>query len=293
MAAIKKTGILFVVLASVCWAIETVTAKFSFASVDFLKIVFQQSVYCFLTVFLFSVFSGSLKLNELKKLTRKDHSLILFIGITGSFLASLFFYYGISKTYAVNASLLVHAQPLFVAFLGLYFLKEKLNRNDLLGGFFMIVSAVLISSRTFGNLSSLRIFSFGDLMVLVSTFLWALVVIPAKHLLKKTSPAIIITIRFFISSLIFTALLLSLGRFGIFSVYGVGIGVITGFGYIFYYNGLKRLKATQTSIIELSAPFFAAVLAFFILGEILTILQLFGFILLALGIYFISKKEKI
>ena len=43
---------------------------------------------------------------------------------------------------------------------------------------------------------------------------------------------------------------------------------------------------------ELSTPFYAAILGFIILGETVTILQIVGIILLIIGIYLLSKKEK-
>jgi len=70
-------------------------------------------------------------------------------------------------------------------------------------------------------------------------------------------------------------------------------GIIVAIGTISYYFGLKRIKAAQVSGLELSAPFFAAILGFLILGEQLTIIQIFGIILLLVGIYYISKKEEI
>jgi drug/metabolite transporter (DMT)-like permease len=51
------------------------------------------------------------------------------------------------------------------------------------------------------------------------------------------------------------------------------------------------MKAAQVSGLELSTPFFAAVLAFIILGEKITILQILGVFLLFAGIICFSKKE--
>lgn len=58
-----------------------------------------------------------------------------------------------------------------------------------------------------------------------------------------------------------------------------------------YYEGLKRIKAAQASALELSTPFFAALLGFSILAEIVTFMQMLGIASLFVGIYFLSKKE--
>ena len=86
------------------------------------------------------------------------------------------------------------------------------------------------------------------------------------------------------------AYLVFTSNLGISSVYQILLGVIIGIGTIFYYEGLKRLKAAQVSGLELSTPLFAVFLAFFIFGEGVTIMQIFGIVLLFVGIYLLSKK---
>lgn len=78
---------------------------------------------------------------------------------------------------------------------------------------------------------------------------------------------------------------------GISNIYQILIGIAIGIGTILYYEGLKRIKAAQVSGLELSAPFFATILAFFVLGESVTIMQVIGIFLLFIGIYYLSKKE--
>ena len=76
------------------------------------------------------------------------------------------------------------------------------------------------------------------------------------------------------------------------SVYQVLVGVVVGVGTILYYEGLKRIKAAQVSAVELSTPFFAAILGFVVLGENIMVLQVVGMFLLFIGIYYLSKREE-
>ncbi len=69
------------------------------------------------------------------------------------------------------------------------------------------------------------------------------------------------------------------------------IGFVATFGYYFYYEGLKRLKASQTGMAELSTPFFTAILAFIFIKETITPLQFIGALILVLGIYLLSRKK--
>ena len=68
-------------------------------------------------------------------------------------------------------------------------------------------------------------------------------------------------------------------------------GLVVGVGTLLYYEAMKRIKAAQVSALELSAPFFAAGLAYLTLGERATPMQITGILLLIVGIHFISRKD--
>ncbi len=72
----------------------------------------------------------------------------------------------------------------------------------------------------------------------------------------------------------------------LFSVFSIKMCLIPNVDKV-----LKRIKAAQVSGIELSTPFFAAILGFFILGKTVTAMQIVGIFLLFVGIYCLSKRE--
>jgi drug/metabolite transporter (DMT)-like permease len=76
------------------------------------------------------------------------------------------------------------------------------------------------------------------------------------------------------------------------NIHQILVGVIVGVGTILYYESMKRIKAAQVSAMELSTPFFAALLGFLILGEGVTILQILGMVLLFIGVCLLSRKEE-
>jgi drug/metabolite transporter (DMT)-like permease len=55
---------------------------------------------------------------------------------------------------------------------------------------------------------------------------------------------------------------------------------------------MKRIKAAQVSAMELSTPFFAALLSFLILREVVTVMQICGMVLLFVGVCLLSRKEE-
>ena len=76
------------------------------------------------------------------------------------------------------------------------------------------------------------------------------------------------------------------------NIYQILVGVVVGVGTILYYESMKRIKAAQVSAMELSTPFFAALLAFLVLREGVTVMQISGMVLLFVGVCFLSKKEE-
>jgi drug/metabolite transporter (DMT)-like permease len=99
--------------------------------------------------------------------------------------------------------------------------------------------------------------------------------------------------RFLFASLTFIVYLLPTSTINITNIYQVLVGIVVGIGTILYYEGLKRIKAAQVSALELSTPFFGAILGFYILKEVITFMQVFGIFILFAGVYFLSKKEKL
>jgi len=74
------------------------------------------------------------------------------------------------------------------------------------------------------------------------------------------------------------------------NIYQVLIGIVVGIGIIFYYEGLKRLKAGQVSSLSFYA-IFRIITWFFVLGETVTIMQYRVFVDLV-GVYLLAKKRK-
>jgi drug/metabolite transporter (DMT)-like permease len=184
-------------------------------------------------------------------------------------------------------------QPIFILMIGYIILKsDKISKYDLIGIFFMILSGILVTSKSIDNILALNFGTIGDLFVLVSTIAWASTAIIMRKYLTHLNAEVITFYRFSFASVFFIFYFILTGGMIHINIYQILIGIIVALGTILYYIGLKNIKAAQVSGLELSAPFFAAILGFIVLGEILNIVQIIGIILLLFGIYNISKKEE-
>ncbi|MFE3845447.1 DMT family transporter, partial [Thermoplasmatota archaeon] len=221
-----------------------------------------------------------------------DISRLFYIAIIGTLIADLLYFYALIKIPVINAVLIGHMQPIFIIFIGYLILKsDKISKYDIIGISLMIISGFLVTTKTIQNITLLKFGTQGDLLVFISTIAWASTAIVMRKYLTHLNAAIITLYRFMVASIFFIFYFIITSNTIEINIFQIFIGLIVAVGTILYYFGLNKIKAAQVSGLELSTPFFAAILGFFILGEKLTILQIFGIILLFFGIYYISKKE--
>jgi drug/metabolite transporter (DMT)-like permease len=285
----KHLGVVTILLASIMWAIEPVFAKLSYGNSDFLHTSAIRAIVAALTAFLYIMLTRKSPL----KVTRQQLSPLIYIAIVGTLVADFMYFFALSQVPVINAVILGHMQPIFIIALGFFLLKtDTLTKFDYLGISLMIIAGLLVTTKTIENLSALKFGTLGDLIVLSATIAWATSAIVMKKYLTAINSGVITFYRFFFPALIFTIYLGLTSSLIIANIYQVLIGIIIGIGTILYYEGLKRLKAAQVSGLELSTPFFAAILAFLFLNEFITGMQIVGIALLFSGVYFLSKKEE-
>jgi drug/metabolite transporter (DMT)-like permease len=284
----KNIGILTIFFASLIWAIEPIFAKLSFQNSNFIQTSAIRAIFASLTAILYITFIKKKNM----KIQKKNIPVLIYIAIIGTLLADFIYFFALTKVPVINAVVIGHMQPIFIILLGFFLLKtDKLNKFDYLGILLMIISSVLVTSKTLENLSNLSFGTFGDILVLFATIAWATTAIAMRKYIKHLNPGIITFYRFFIASLFFIPYLLLNNILIISNIFQIILGLIIGIGTIMYYEGLKILKAAQVSGLELTTPFFAAALGYIILGEIITFLQTIGIFLLFIGVYYLSKKE--
>ena len=284
----KTIGVFAILGASIIWAIEPILVKLSYFNSDFLHTSSVRAIFvaAIALIYAFMTNKGNLRVNK------KQLSALFYIAFAATVTAELLYFYAIAKIPVVNAVLIGHMQPIFIVLMGYAVLKEeKLAKFDYLGILFMIIAGLLVTTRTFVNLYMLRLGTFEDFLVVISAILWATTSIVMRKYLREVNSGVITFYRYTISFIALAGYLLLNSYFAISNVYQVMLGLVVGVGSILYYEGLKRLKAAQVGALELSTPFFAAILSFFILGEITTIMQIFGIGLLFVGVYFLSRHE--
>ena len=285
----KKTGALAVLFASVMWAIEPVFAKLSYQNSTFLHTSAIRAVLVTVTAFAYALTTNRTGF----RINRRQFSTLVYIALAGTLFADLLYLYALTQVPVINAVLIGHLQPIFIILIGFSVLREDhLTRFDYIGIGFMMLAALLVTSKTSKNLASFRLGSLGDLLVFSATVGWATTGIAARKYLACMNAGVVAFYRFLFASIVFAVYLGSTSAIYIANIYEILVGIVVGGGYILYYEGLKRIKAAQVGALELSTPFFAALLGFFVIGESISMMQVAGISLLPVGIYYLSKREE-
>ena len=284
----KTLGIISVLGASIMWAIEPILAKLSYQSTDFINTFAMRTVFALMIITVYVLIFKTKYIIVKRRFLPK----LIYLSIAATLFADLMYIYALTRVPVINAVLIGHMQPVFIVLLGFFVLKKDvITRFDYFGILAMIIAGIMVTTRTFGNLLSLRFGTLGDIYVLCATVAWATTAIIARKYLKPLDAGVIAFYRFLFAGIIFVSYSIIFHDLNIHNIYQVLLGFIIGIGTILYYEGIKLIKAAQVSALELATPFFATLLGYLVLNETITIMQCIGILVLLLGIYFLSQKE--
>jgi len=192
----------------------------------------------------------------LKKLGQKDWRRLVLIGLIGGAIPFLLFFKGMSMTLAAQGSFIHKTLFIYVGFLAIVFLKEKLNKSLLIG-----LGALLFGNILFFGIKPQGL-SWGDGLILLATLFWAVEIIISKKTLKNLSPRIVAWGRMFFGSIFIMLFLISTGQIGSIFAYNpeqwkwIALTSLFLFAYVFtFYHGLKYVRASvATAFLALGAP---------------------------------------
>lgn len=286
----KFVGVTIVIAAAVMWAVEPVVAKLAFQQQSGVIVTSTLRAIGVSFVALLYLF---FRQPESWKVQKSDFTILVYIAVVGTVVADGLYLYSLTMIPVVNAVLLGHLQPLFVLLFGVIVLpSETLTKNDYIGIILLMTAAFFVSTQTVENALSLRFGQIGNVFVLFATVAWASTAIAMRKYLTSLHAGLITLYRFGLAGIVFS-IILFFTYDGPISLYALFVGIVVGVGTVLYYEGLKRLKAAQVSGLELTAPFFAAVIGFIVLGEMVTSFQFFGMILVIIGVWFIARHESV
>jgi len=223
-------------------------------------------------------------------------SLLGFLGITfHQWLQSN----GLKTSEAGTTAWIVATTPVFMALLGWLILKERLTGIKTSGIALAFIGVLLVISD--GNIASISIGKFGapgDALILISSVNWAIFSALSRRGLKTYSASLMI---FYVMLLgwIFTSVLFvgggnyvevpALSMNGWLGVTFLGV-FCSGLAYIAWYDALQVLSTAGTGVFLYIEPLIAMAVAFFVLGEAITVASLIGGGVILFGVWLVNRN---
>ena len=208
---------------------------------------------------------------------------------------------GLVTAQATTTAWIVATTPVFMALLGMLVLKETLGAGRALGIALAALGVLLVVTRgDVRALASGRVGTLGDVLVLISAPNWAIFSTLSRRGLQ-THPAA--RMMFYVMALgwLFTTVLFfagpglsDIGRLTFNGWLGAGfLGVFcSGLAYIFWYDGLQLIPASQVGVFLYIEPLVAVVVAAIVLREPLSLVTLLGGATILLGVWLVNRPAE-
>lgn len=232
---------------------------------------------------------------EIKNLKSKQWMLVI---LSGFFLGLhyILWFESLRFTSVASSTVLVTMQPLF-AFIGSYFLfKERLRKLSLFGGFLSIFGSCIIGWGDF-QIGGMAII--GDILALLGAAAITVYFLIGQHLRKKLSLIAYVFLCYLSSSIFLLgySIILKQPLTGYPTsdwLYFFGLAFVsTILGQTILNWLIKWLSASTISMSILGEPVGTCILAYFILGQVITYNQILGsiIILIGIGIFLIGQMN--
>ena len=223
---------------------------------------------------------------------RRDVLMLFLLGTLGNGVYQILFVEGIARTRAGDAALLISASPAFIAIMGRLRGSEHVPSRWVIGIVLSILGMALVIVGTTSATPEHRATLLGDALLFVSALCWSIYTVylqPYTHRVGGIHLSALTMVGGMVPLLVVAApalvtthwLQLPLLAWGSIAYSGLFALVIA---YFFWYNGVRVLGPTRTSMYSNLQPVFALAVARVLLGEPITAWQIAGAVSIISGL---------
>lgn len=287
----KPLPYLALIIAHLIWGANFVVAKIVLEEFPPMTLAFLRfSIACLLLVPFFLAERKKIKIQII------DLPKLVSIGVLMVTLNITFFFEGLTRTTAINASILTLIIPIVSVLAGWIFLREKIYLINLFGVILALIGAIVIIGLPqiiLGNFTSTELI--GNFLIILASLSWVAGATISRQMLNKYPSLIVTSIAFLVGTITFippavneylqnpgwTDLVTPLGILGL--TYMTLLSSVSA--YFLFEWGLAKLGVIKADLFQYIEPFVAAVLAIAILGETLSIYFIIGGLLISVGVF--------
>lgn len=270
-------------LAVVFWGISFVATKAALREVAPVTLIFTR----------FAI--GALVLLALvRRLPPRDSwGALALMGFVGVFVHQMLQAYALTMTTAMNTGWLIGLTPIWSAVLSAFLLRERMGFWKVIGLCTGFAGALLVVTRgNFGSSVLGRPSTLGDLMILISTFNWAVYSILGHPTIRRLGPRLATS-----GAMLFGAAMLApffvasrgwrdyprLSTTGWSAVLFLAVGC-SALGYLFWYGALEHIEVSRVAALLYIEPLVTFAAAALLLGERVSAIIVAGGLLVLIGV---------
>ncbi len=263
---------LLLLLVSFFWGITFVTVKEAIQFMPPFSFLSWRFSLAFLLLFLVSI-------KRVRRIDIEIGKYGIFIGLF-LFMGYGFQTVGLQYTTPANAGFITGLSVVIVPVLSAVILKTTPSKNTVFGAILACIGLALLSFQRFAM-------SYGDLLVLVSAFCFAMHIILVGKYSPRTDTFLITTIQIGAVALFSTLFSFTEPSFE-FNLTIVEALIITAFfatflAFLIQNSAQKYVSPTHTGLIFAMEPVFAAVCSYLLIGEVFTLRKIVGCVCILLG----------
>ncbi len=238
---------------------------------------------------------------QIRNLDRKTWSSIFWVAVFGGLLGTLAYTNALSYIHYINFSVVVllqKLQPIFAILLARIVLKEYFNKQFYLwaamalGGSYFVAFPDILPQWQDGGKNV-----YAGLLAVGAAFAWGSSTVMGKYSLRKLDSRIVTPLRLGLTSLLSGISLLLFSSFEVKIsmnadqvIYLLAIVFSSGtVALSIYYFGLKKVRASQATILEMFWPLSAVTIDWVFFDHALTWSQMLGALVMLIAIYKVSQ----
>lgn len=234
-----------------------------------------------------------------EKIERKDIKYAMLCSVFGAMINMLCFFEGLKYTSPIHASLIMLLTPIIVLVISALMIKEKVTSKKFIGIILGLIGGFLII-RESGVVNNQLSSFYGDMMIMANATSYGIYLVLVRKLTTKYHPITVIKWIFIFG----TILILPFGgkdlyqtNFTVFTNdvwYSVLYVLIfsTSATYLLNAFALQKVLPSTVGFYIYFQPLIASIASILVLNEVINMNKLLSAILIFIGVYLVTKREK-
>lgn len=285
----RKDALTILIVAVLLWGASPVIIKMG--TKDGLHpLSFALCATIFSAIF-FSIYIFAKKLN-IKQTLKTEWKKLLLLGIIATGLAGILYYLGVSLSTAMNAAFINELRSMFTIIFAFLLIGERIKKHAYLITMGMLFGAFLLTTN-----GKIIIPQTGDIFLLIMAAALGFTNAFAKYIMRKARSDIVAYFRV-LFGLAFLAIILlpflgtqAFSAFALAPWYVVLMGLLTCALLISLYKSIELVGPSISALFLSAGAVISGGLAFLILGETLSIIQIVGAAIILAGAIALAKYD--